>query len=50
MSEERDRKKEDVPPAGPHAVPKLSDEDKTPGSGMLPPVNKEQGPNEAPSG
>jgi hypothetical protein len=27
---------EDMPPAGPHAKPELTDRDKTPGSGALP--------------
>lgn len=50
MSSEAVENKEEprYPLAGPHAHKDLMDEDKTPGSGMLPPVNGE--PNEAPTG
>jgi hypothetical protein len=45
-----DRSHEKIPPAGPHAKPELTDEEKTPGSGMLPdPVRKPKS-TEAPSG
>jgi hypothetical protein len=35
-------KPEKVPAAGPHAKPELTDSDKTPGAGTLPPADKEQ--------
>ena len=33
---------EKMPAAGPHAKPELTDPDKTPGAGTLPPVDKGQ--------
>ena len=33
---------EKMPAAGPHSKPELTDPDKTPGAGTLPPVDKEQ--------
>jgi hypothetical protein len=41
---------DEMPVAGPHAKPELMDEDKTPGTGMLPPVGKGKDGNQAPSG
>jgi hypothetical protein len=38
------------PSAGPHAKPELMDEEKTPGSGSLPPVGESEGSNSAPTG
>jgi hypothetical protein len=35
-------KPEKVPAAGPHAKPELTDSDKTPGAGTLPPADKGQ--------
>lgn len=36
-----DREKpEEMPAAGPHAKPELTDPDKTPGAGTLPPADK----------
>jgi hypothetical protein len=41
--DKRDRaeKPEQMPAAGPHAKPELTDPDKTPGAGTLPPADKE---------
>ena len=38
---DRAAKPEKMPAAGPHAKPELTDPDKTPGAGTLPPVDKE---------
>ena len=38
----------ELPPAGPHAKPELTDKDKTPGSGVLPDADEKQ--TEAPTG
>ena len=46
----RDRSHEKIPPAGPHATPELTDEEKTPGSGMLPDPARKPKSTEAPSG
>jgi hypothetical protein len=35
----------DMPPAGPHAQPSLTNPDATPGTGMLPPVGPSEDPN-----
>jgi hypothetical protein len=35
-------KPEKMPAAGPHAKPELTDSDKTPGAGTLPPADKGQ--------
>ncbi|MCK0196721.1 hypothetical protein MWN34_07315 [Ancylobacter sp. 6x-1] len=43
-------RKPDVPPAGPHAQPHLTNPDATPGTGMLPPVGEDEDPNAQPSG
>jgi hypothetical protein len=40
-------RKHDIPVPGPHARPELTDNDKTPGTGMLPDA---ENANEAPSG
>jgi hypothetical protein len=42
--------REKMPPAGPHAKPELTDEEKTPGSGMLPDPVREPKSTEAPTG
>src|SRR5262245_29265166 len=39
---DRREKPEKMPAAGPHAKPELTDPDKTPGAGTLPPAGKEQ--------
>jgi len=39
---DRHKKPEPMPAAGPHAKPELTDPDKTPGAGTLPPVDKDQ--------
>ncbi len=39
---DRSEKPEKMPAAGPHAKPALTDPDKTPGAGTLPPVDQEQ--------
>jgi hypothetical protein len=39
-----EKKSEKIPAAGPHAKPELTDADKTPGAGTLPPADK--GPDE----
>ena len=36
------KKPERMPAAGPHAKPELTDSNKTPGAGTLPPEDKEQ--------
>jgi hypothetical protein len=41
------RRGEDLPGAGPHADPKLTDPGKTPGTGMLP---ETKDPNQSPTG
>jgi hypothetical protein len=46
----RKKRAGDIPPAGPHARPELTDESKTPGSGMFPPASDEQGGNMQPTG
>jgi len=38
------------PAAGPHAKPELMDENKTPGTGSLPPVGESDGGNASPTG
>jgi hypothetical protein len=35
----------DVPPAGPHSQPALTNPDSTPGTGMLPPIGLSETPN-----
>jgi hypothetical protein len=45
-----DRSREQVPPAGPHAKPELTDEEKTPGSGVLPDPVRMPKSTEAPTG
>ena len=37
---EATEKATDIPPAGPHAKPELTDEGKTPGTGILPKTDK----------
>jgi hypothetical protein len=44
---EKPARKPDIPLPGPHARPELTNNEKTPGSGMLPDPDKS---NEAPSG
>jgi hypothetical protein len=44
---ERQRPAKDLPGVGPHADPRLTDPDKTPGSGMLP---ETKDPNQSPTG
>jgi hypothetical protein len=39
---DRAAKPEKMPAAGPHAKPELTDPDKTPGAGTLPPADKGQ--------
>jgi hypothetical protein len=39
-----------IPPAGPHARPELMDEEKTPGTGSLPPVGESDDGNASPTG
>lgn len=39
---------DDMPPAGPHAKPELIDEEKTPGSGVLP--DEDDDATDAPTG
>jgi hypothetical protein len=41
-STDRTEKPEKMPAAGPHAKPELTDPEKTPGAGTLPPVDNEQ--------
>jgi hypothetical protein len=42
------RPNENMPPAGPHAKPELTDNSKTPGSGVTPKADEEE--TEAPTG
>lgn len=46
----RDRSPDKIPPAGPHAKPELTDEEKTPGSGVLPDPAHKPKSTEAPTG
>lgn len=39
-----------IPVAGPHADPRLMDPDRTPGTGMLPPIGLAADPNMQPTG
>ncbi|ESR27007.1 hypothetical protein N177_0433 [Lutibaculum baratangense AMV1] len=39
------RKTKNVPPAGPHADPRLQNPDATPGTGALPSVGEDEDPN-----
>lgn len=41
---------EQLPPAGPHANPALTNPDVTPGAGTLPPVGESEDPNPQPTG
>ncbi|MBS7538251.1 DUF2934 domain-containing protein [Ancylobacter lacus] len=41
---------DDMPPAGPHARPELTNPDSTAGSGMLPAIGADEDPNAQPSG
>ncbi len=41
---------DDMPPAGPHARPELTNPDATAGSGMLPAIGADEDPNAQPSG
>jgi hypothetical protein len=38
-----------MPPAGPHATPELMDEEKTPGTGALPPIGEDDDGNMQPT-
>ena len=46
----REKSQEKIPPAGPHAKPELTDEEKTPGCGVLPDPARKPESTEAPTG
>jgi hypothetical protein len=49
--QERDKRKEkELPSAGPHADPSLTNPDATPGAGTLPPVGQDDDPIAPPTG
>lgn len=41
----KDKAGESMPSAGPHAEPRLTNPDATPGSGALPPIGADEDPN-----
>lgn len=49
VADDPKKKGEHLPPAGPHADPRLTNEDATPGSGTMPPIGTSDEPNIQPT-